>query len=124
MDDVGSEILQLNLEVSDRDATLEDVDRLTRQLLSELKQLNVESAKLLKGDSLPAGAKGDPAIIGSIILEILPDLVPIAFSLVQTWALRGRGRTVIIKSTDLVFEGSPEEFQQFLAMREKGKKKK
>lgn len=124
MDDVGSEILQLNIKVSDRDATLEDVDRVTRQLLSELKQLNVESAKLVKGDSLPAGAKGDPAIIGSIILEILPDLVPIAFSLVQAWALRGRGRIVKIKCSDLVFEGSPEEFQQFLATREKGKKKK
>jgi hypothetical protein len=124
MDNVSSEILQLNVEFSDSDATLEDIDRMTRQLLSELRGLNVESVKLVKGDSLPTGAKGDPAIIGSIVLEILPDLVPIAFSLVQTWALRRRGRTVKIKSTDLVFEGSPEEFQQFLATREKGKKKK
>ena len=124
MDDVRSEILQLNIELSDSDATLEEIDRVTRQLLSELKQLNVESAKLVKSASLPAGAKGDPAIIGSIILEILPDLVPIAFSLMQAWSLRGRGRIVKIKCQDLVFEGSPEEFQQFLTMREKGKKKK
>ena len=124
MDNVGSEILQLNIEFSDSDATLEDIDRVTRQMLSEFRQLNVESAKLTKGGLLPTGAKGDPAIIGSIVLEILPDLLPIVFSLVQTWKLRGRGRIVKIKSTDLVFEGSPEEFQQFLATREKGKKKK
>ena len=120
----NSEFTELSIEISASDATEEDVDHMTRQLLSELRQLDVESAKLAKSGFLPTGAKGDSATIGSIVLEILPDLIPIVFSVVQTWKLRGRGRIVIIKSADLVFEGSPEEFQQFLATREKGKKKK
>lgn len=124
MDNSSSDLLQLNLEVSNNDATIEDIDRMTRQLLSELRQLNVESAQLSRGGPLPTGAKGDPAAVGSIVLEVLPDLIPIVFSLVQTWTLRGRGRIVKIKSEELVFEGSPEEFQLFLATREKGKKKK
>jgi len=118
-----SDLLQLNIEVSDNNAAIEDIDLMTRHLLSELKQLNVESASLAKGGPLPTGAKGDPAAIGSIVLEVLPDVIPIVFSLVQTWALLGRGRIVKIKSEEFVFEGSPEELQQFLATREKGKKK-
>ncbi len=39
-----TEKVEFHIEVSETDATEEDVDRMTRQLLSELRELDVESA--------------------------------------------------------------------------------
>ena len=45
MDD--PELTELNIEISVSDTTEEDIDRMTRQLLSELRETDVESAELL-----------------------------------------------------------------------------
>jgi hypothetical protein len=120
------DLTQLNIEISASDATDEDIDRMTRQLLSELRETDVESAELAKGAPAPAGSKGDPIAIGTIALEVLPAILPSVIGLVQAWASRGQGRTVKFKgkigSERIEFEGSPEEFQKLLAMLEKGKK--
>ena len=50
--------VELDLEVVATDATDEDLDRTTRQLLSELRDLNVEFVKLAKGEPAPEGSKG------------------------------------------------------------------
>lgn len=118
------EITQLNIEVSANDATEEDIDRMTRQLLSELRELDVESAELAKGGPAPAGSKGDPLTIGAIALEVLPAVLPSVIGLVQAWSTRGQGRTVKFKGKGIEFEGSPEELQKLLATLEKGRKKK
>ena len=44
MDDSG--LTQLSIEISASDATEEDIDQMTRQLLSELRDADVESAEL------------------------------------------------------------------------------
>ena len=54
---------EFQLEVNASDATDEELDRMTRQLLSELRDLNVESAELTKGGAapvkiLPTGSSG------------------------------------------------------------------
>ena len=120
--------VEFQIEVSATDATEEDVDRMTRQLLSELRETDVESAELTKGGPAPEGSKGDPIAIGSIALEMLPDVLPVVIGLVQAWTTRGQGRTVKFKGKVgreiIEFEGSPEEFQKLLATLEKGKKKK
>src|SRR5919109_3613417 len=72
---------QLNIEISASDATEEEIDRMTRQLLSELRELNVESAELTKGGPAPVGSKGDPITIGSIAIELLPAVLPSVFGL-------------------------------------------
>ena len=112
---------QLNIEVSASDATVEDIDRMTRQLLSELRELDVESAELTKGGAAPAGAKGDPISIGSIALELLPSVLPSVFGLVQAWVSRGRGRTVKFKGLGIEFEGSSEDLHRLLETLSKGK---
>jgi hypothetical protein len=120
------DLTQLNLEISATDTTDEDIDRMTRQLLSELRETDVESAELAKGAPAPAGSKGDPIAIGAIALEVLPAILPSVIGLVQAWASRGQGRTVKFKGKigkeRIEFEGSPEEFQKLLAMLEKGNK--
>lgn len=117
----------LHVEVSASDATEEDIDRMTRQLLAELRQTDVESAELAKGEPAPGGAKGDPITIGSISMQILPAAIPGVIALVQAWITRGQGRTVKFKGKvgrDMVeFEGPPEELGKLLEALQKGKKK-
>jgi hypothetical protein len=123
----NSETIQLNLEVSASDATEAEIDRMTRQLLSELRETDVESAELAKGGAAPRGSKGDPVTIGSIALVVLPTMLPKVVDVVQAWALRGNNRTVKFKGKiggkTIEFEGSSEEFQKLLTTLEKGKKK-
>jgi len=123
MDNPG--LTQLSIEISASDATEEDIDQMTRQLLSELRDTDVESAELAKGGSAPGGTKsGDAVAMGSIVISALPTVLPAVVGLVQAWAARGQGRTVKFKGKGIEFEGSPEELQELLATLEKGKKKK
>ena len=118
------DLTQLNIEISASDATDEDIDRMTRQLLSELRETNVESVELVKSGDAPRGTKsGDPVTIGSIMISALPTVLPAVVALVQAWSTRGQGRTVKFKGLGIEFEGSPEELQKLLEKLEKGKKK-
>ena len=113
------------IQVSAIDATEEDVDRMTRQLLSELRETDVESAELAKGGEAPSGTKsGDLVSMGSIVISTLPTVIPAVVSLVQAWSSRGQGRIVKFKVKGIEFEGSPEEFQKLLESLEKQKKKR
>jgi len=120
----NQDLTQLNIEISASDATDEELDRMTRQLLSELRELDVESAELTRGGIAPQGSKGDPITLGSIALVVLPAALPKVFDLVQGWTTRGQGRTVKFKGKGIEFEGSPEELHKLLEKLEKGKKKK
>jgi hypothetical protein len=118
MDD--SELAELNIEISASDVTEEDIDRMTRQLLSELRETDVESARLAHTGQIPIGAKSGEAIsVGSIMISALPSVLPAIVGLVQAWAARGQGRTVKFKGQIgggmIEFEGSPEELQNLIA---------
>ena len=45
----------------DLDSTPDEVDRVSRQLRSELKSLDVEAVDRIDQDEAPAGSKGDPS---------------------------------------------------------------
>jgi hypothetical protein len=113
------ELTQLNIEISASDATEEDIDLMTRQLLSELRETDVESARLAAGGEVPQGTKsGDAVTVGSIVISALPTVLPAIIGLVQGWAARGQGRTVKFKGQIeggmVEFEGSPEELQKLI----------
>ncbi len=116
------DLAQLNIEISASDVTEEDIDWMTRQLLSELRELDVESAELTKGGIAPAGTKGDPISIGSIALELIPSVLPSVVGLIQAWASRGQGRTVKFKGMGIEFEGSSQDLHKLLEALSKGKK--
>ena len=105
---------EFEIQVQIEDATDEELDRSTRQLLSELKDLDVESAKLTKGEVAPEGSKGDPSVLGSIVVSAFPTVLPAVVALVQSWSTRGYGRRVKFKGRGIEFEGSPEELQKLL----------
>ena len=115
--------IEFNIQVSGENMMQEDIDLMTRRLLSELRELDIESAELGKSGFAPQGAKGDSTTIGSIIISTLPTVLPAVVTLAEAWSARGRGRIVKFKGKGIEFEGSPEEFQKLLAPLEKGKKK-
>jgi len=119
------DLTQLNIEISANDATPEEIDLMTRQLLSELRETDIESVELMRGGEAPRGTKsGDLVTMGSIVISTIPTVLPAVVALVQAWSARGQGRTVKFKGMGIEFEGSPEELQRLLATLEKGKKKK
>ncbi len=116
-----TDMAEFNIEVNAEDVTDEDIDRMTRQLLSELRDLDVESAELTKGGDAPRGTKSvDPVLMGNIVIAVLPAVLPNVISLVQAWATRGHGRTVKFKGRGIEFEGSAEELHKLLEKLEKG----
>jgi hypothetical protein len=94
---------------------------LTRQLLSELRDLNLESAKLGSGEPAPQGTKAvDPVTVGAIAITVLPTLLPKVVDFVQAWALRGQGRTIKFKGKvagqTIDFEGSADDLNKLIAV--------
>lgn len=112
------------LEISSSDATVGELDELTRQLLRELQQTEVESVEMMRGELAPAGAKGDPVTTGAIAIAVLPAVLPKIVETIQGWVLRGSNRTVKFKGKGIEFEGSPDELNKLLDKLDKGRKKK
>jgi len=115
-----SELSELYIEVTADGATEEDIDRMTRQLLSELREMDVERAELSNGGPAPAGTKAvDPITTGSLLVAVLPTVLPKVVDGVQAWVMRGSNRTVKFKGKiagqAIEFEGSGEDLQRLLA---------
>jgi hypothetical protein len=87
---------QLN---ADENYDPEELDLLTRQLLTEVQELDVESAELVKGGELPQGAKaGELITLGTLAVAVLPAMAPKLLDLVQSWSMRSGNRRVKIKA--------------------------
>ncbi len=119
-------VIELKLEVSAEDATEDELDRMTRQLLSELREMDVESAELASGETAPAGTKSaDPVTIGALAITVLPTLLPKVVEFIQAWALRGQGRTVKFKGKiagqTVEFEGPAADLQKLISTLSAGK---
>ena len=112
------EPLVLHLNVSMEEAGDEELDLLTRQLLREIEDLDVETARLAAYGVAPEGAKGDPITIGSILVTVLPATVPALVGLVGDCMKRSKGRTVKFKGevggSAIEFEGATEDLQVIL----------
>ena len=97
---------------------------MTRNLLSDLQETDIESANLVSIGTAPEGSKGDPLTIGTLAMSALPIVLPGVIDMIKDWANRGKGRTVKFKGKGIEFEGSPEELEKLLATLDKGRKKK
>ncbi len=120
--------LSIDLTVSAPARTDEELDRITRQLLRDLKEFDLESAQLKPGGMAPVGTKGAEAVTaGTIALSVLPAVFPKIVEFLQAWSLQGRGRTVKFKGRiagqNVDFEGSFDEMQKLVVMLEKQQKK-
>ncbi len=115
-----TQVAELRLEIGLEGSDAEQLDHLTRQLLSEVRDLEIESAELDKGGAAPEGAKAiDPVTLGAIALVALPAVLPKLIDFLQSWVMRQHGRTVKFKGKisdrDIEFEGSLEDLKTLLA---------
>jgi len=109
----NDETLRLVLEVgNDSDGDAEEVDRLTRRLRREILDQEVESAELVTTGEIPEGARAGEAIaIGSLLVTLLPSVLPHLIDLLGGWLKRDTTRTIKIKlqrgetSVDLELDG-------------------
>ncbi|MBI5082215.1 MAG: hypothetical protein HZC38_21140 [Chloroflexi bacterium] len=79
--------LAIHLDLGESDP--EELDRLTRQLRDEIKELNVESAEMAKGGDAPAGTKSAELILfNQMIVTLAPTLIPQVVALIKGWTER------------------------------------
>lgn len=114
-----SELFEFQVEIAVSHATEEDVDQMTRQLFAELRNMDIDSVSLVKGDDAPLGTKSaDPITIGALAIAVLPSVLPKVVEAIQAWALRGQGKTVKFKGKVngrmIEFEGSADELEKLI----------
>lgn len=119
-------VAHLDLGFSLADASKGELDMLTRQLYSELAELNIESVEYISGDNAPVGTKAaDPITIGALAIAVLPAFLPKLLEFLQAWAARGHGRIVKFKGKvmgqDIEFEGAAEDLQHLILSLSKSK---
>ncbi len=115
----STDLIELRLEIEAEGVPEDDLDRMTRQLLSELRETDVESVDLAEDVRAPAGTKAvDPVTTGALVMTVLPAVLPKVIDLAQGWMNRGSGRTIKFKGRigeqDIEFEGPPEELQKLI----------
>ena len=124
------EPILLTLEVqAGADATPEEIDELARQLLADLRQMDIDSAELLSSGPAPEGAKvADPVTLGALAVAVLPTVLPKVVDFVQAWCQRGQSRSVKFKGNiggqDIEFEGPADELKALIAsLQSRGRRK-
>src|SRR5262249_9423681 len=110
----ASDFVQLDLTISIPDSTEEELDNVTRRLVIELKDLDVESVKLLTASEAPEGTKGiDSVAVGAIAMSVLPSMLSTLLEYLLSWSFEHPGRTIKFKgwvaNQQIEFEGSFDE---------------
>lgn len=91
---------QLHLAISDDDADPNTLDRLTLNWMQDLRDLGVDSVARPPGVELPEAAKGDPLTVGTILVALVPALIPTLIEFAQDWVAKKKKRTIKIKGPD------------------------
>jgi hypothetical protein len=88
----------LDIDLGD-DAVTEELNRAIRLLRDEIGDLEVESVEIVKEGKIPEGAKGaDPALLGGLVLTLLPAVVPKLLDFLRAWIFRGDNRKIKLKT--------------------------
>lgn len=83
--------------VNQDDANNENIDRLTRNLYKELRELDIENVNL-KTEKSPDGTKSDELVtIGAILLTTLPVTLPAIIQWLQAWSIRDKRNSIKIR---------------------------
>ena len=84
-ENIADVVVELSLEGGDS----VELDELTRQLRSEVQELDIESVHEVSEGVAPAGTKGvDMAAIGQMAISLAPSLIPPLFDLLKSWVER------------------------------------
>lgn len=105
--------MSVHVRVEDSDA--EENDRATRQLRQELLALDVEDVRPARDGQTPADAKGTPATVGPLIVDLANSAgLAAIFQLISTWVTRGNGRSITVEDGDrkLTIDGAKSDQHQ------------
>ncbi len=96
------------------DAEPEDLGELTSRLRRELLELEIDSVERVRGGSAPAGAKGDPVTLASLIVTLAPVVVPAMITALQSWLNRHDRTSVTLErnGAKITLTGNPSKEQQ------------
>lgn len=76
-----------------------NLDRQTRELLKEIRAMDIESAQLMKSAEKPKQTKaGEIVTIGTVVVTISPAAIPLLVELLRLWTGKGENRMVRIKA--------------------------
>lgn len=77
----------------------EELEDLTRQLRKELLELEVNAVDHVRGGKAPAGAKGDPVTLGTLLVTLAASggVLTTLISTVQSWLTRQERHAVTLE---------------------------
>jgi len=88
----------LLIQIDSADLDDETVDRLTRQLATELRRAaDVEAVDLVGAAPIEGGKSGDAVDIGTLAAQVLPAALPLLLSALREWARRPQAPPVKVK---------------------------
>lgn len=94
-----TEMARLLIHVEAAGADEEELDRLTRQLLDEVRESDVEAVGPIAAGPAPAGSKaGGLESIGLLAVQLAPAAIPALLGLLRDWAGRRSGRDVKLRA--------------------------
>jgi hypothetical protein len=82
-----------------------EVDRLSRQLRTELLDLDIDSADLVEDPDVPEGAKSNAGTVTTIVVSLAgsPVLVQLGMAL-RSWVTRSQHRKIVVRDGDRSLE--------------------
>lgn len=93
-----SKSTDLLISVSLEDSDSEELQKLTRNLQSEIEQLHIDSIEEVSAGDLPEGSKSaDWVEIGQMVVTLSPIIIPPLFDLLKSWINRQPSVPVKIK---------------------------
>lgn len=81
----------------DDNATPEEVNDATTQLIRELQNSDAESVEKVQSDELAEGAKGDPITLGAVALALGAAAAPDIVKIIGSWLSRRHSNSVSLK---------------------------
>jgi hypothetical protein len=89
---------ELLIELSLDNGDSAELDELTRQLRTEIEELNIDSVEQVSAGAAPEGTKAlDYSAIGQMAVTLAPVIVPPLFDLLKSWVDRKPSTPVKIK---------------------------
>jgi len=89
---------ELFIELSLDHADPSELDELTRQLRTEINELDIDSVEQVSAGAAPRGTKAaDFAAIGQMAVTLAPAIVPPLFDLLKSWVERKPSTPVKVK---------------------------
>jgi hypothetical protein len=88
-DNMSENYTEVLVELSVEGGDSIELDELTRQLRSEVQELDIDSIHEVSEGIAPAGTKGmDMAAIGQMAISLAPSIIPPLFDLLKSWVER------------------------------------